>query len=356
VRTGVILAALIGLALAVYLIFYVGFGPVLAAITAVGWGGFALLCLYGAALFALLGTAWFSIIPARNNPDLAAFVWARAVRDSAGEILPFSQLGGMVIGMRAIMLRGVSGPLAFSSTVIDLTVEMVAQIAFVLMGLAILIMRVPPSAASGELARGLAVGLFVAALAAAMFIVLQRESLSTVVRWMTRLLPDAAGRAGAIQHSFADMYDSPLRLSLSLAVHLASWLATALWAWIAVRLIGKSLSFPSILAIEAILYGIRSVAFFVPAAIGVQEAAYALLGPLFGLPAPAALALSLLKRARDVALGVPILLAWQVAEGGHALRASREAARLVVDKSVTLKYFGIKSSLDFVLTGKHAKR
>ena len=53
---------------------------------------------------------------------------------------------------------------------------------------------------------------------------------------------------------------------------------------------------------------------------------------LFGLPAPAALALSLLKRARDITLSVPILLIWQLAEGGHALKASRDAARLVVDE------------------------
>lgn len=331
-RIGVILAAVTGLALAAYLIVYVGFGPVLAAIGSVGWGGFAMLCLYGAALFALLGTAWFALIPARYRPDFATYFWARAVRDCAGEVLPFSQVGGMVIGARAAMLRGVGGPLAFASTIVDITVEMVAEIAFVLAGLAILVARVPPSAASGQLVRGLAIGLFAAALGAAVFVVLQRKSFSTIVRWMTRLLPETAGKATAIERSFTELYDSPLRVALSLAIHLTGWLATALWAWFAVRLIGKPLSFSSVVAIEAILYGIRSAAIFVPAAIGVQEAAYALLGPLFGLAAPAALALSLLKRARDIVLSVPVLLAWQAAEGGHALRASREAARLVGDE------------------------
>lgn len=331
-RIGVILAAVTGFALAGYLIFNVGFGPILAAIASVGWGGFALLCLYGAALFALLGTAWFALIPARNHPELTTFIWGRAVRDCAGEVLPFAQVGGIVIGARAAMLRGLSGPLAFASTVVDITVEMVAQIAFVLVGLAILVTRVPPTAASGQLARGIAIGLFAAALGAAAFVVLQRKSFAAVVRWMSHLLPETAGKAGAVQHCFADLYDSPLRLALSLAIHFTAWLATALWAWFAVRLIGKPLSFSSIVAIEAILYGIRTVAIFVPAAIGVQEAAYALLGPVFGLALPAALALSLLKRARDITLGIPILLAWQAAEGGHALKASREAARLVVDE------------------------
>ena len=58
----------------------------------------------------------------------------------------------------------------------------------------------------------------------------------------------------------------------------------------------------------------------VPSGLGVQEGAYALLGPLFGLPADAALALSLLKRARDLAIGIPLLLGWQVIESRRTLR------------------------------------
>lgn len=52
----------------------------------------------------------------------------------------------------------------------------------------------------------------------------------------------------------------------------------------------------------------------------VQEGAYALLGPLFGLPVEAALALSLLKRARDITIGVPVLLSWQLVESRRRLR------------------------------------
>jgi len=54
----------------------------------------------------------------------------------------------------------------------------------------------------------------------------------------------------------------------------------------------------------------------------VQEVAYALAAPLFGLPPESALALSLAKRARDVAIGLPTLLCWQFAEARHiAVRA-----------------------------------
>ena len=45
-----------------------------------------------------------------------------------------------------------------------------------------------------------------------------------------------------------------------------------------------------------------------------------LLGALFGLSPDMALALSLLKRGRDITIGVPVLLCWQALEGGALMR------------------------------------
>jgi hypothetical protein len=75
---------------------------------------------------------------------------------------------------------------------------------------------------------------------------------------------------------------------------------------------------------------VRSVAFMVPMAAGVQEGGYLVVGAAFGLPPDQALALSLLKRGRDLALGVPALIGWQVMEGGQWWRdrgASPQKAR-----------------------------
>jgi hypothetical protein len=43
--------------------------------------------------------------------------------------------------------------------------------------------------------------------------------------------------------------------------------------------------------------------------------------PLFGLPAEMGLAVSLLKRGREIAIGVPALLMWQGLEGRRAFAA-----------------------------------
>jgi hypothetical protein len=58
----------------------------------------------------------------------------------------------------------------------------------------------------------------------------------------------------------------------------------------------------------------------VPGALGALEGGIVVFGALFGLPADMALAISLSKRVRELALGLPGLLAWQWAEGHQLLR------------------------------------
>ena len=105
----------------------------------------------------------------------------------------------------------------------------------------------------------------------------------------------------------------------SIALHFAAWIANAIVAWIGFRLIGTRVDLAAVVAIESLVYAARSAAALVPNALGVQEAAYALLAPLFGIGTEFALAVSVLKRARDIAIGVPVLLIWQAREGRHAL-------------------------------------
>jgi hypothetical protein len=62
----------------------------------------------------------------------------------------------------------------------------------------------------------------------------------------------------------------------------------------------------------------------VPGALGIQEAAYAGLAPVFGLPQEIGLAASLLKRARELTIGIPVLLVWQAMEGQRAFARADE--------------------------------
>jgi glycosyltransferase 2 family protein len=86
---------------------------------------------------------------------------------------------------------------------------------------------------------------------------------------------------------------------------------------------GARIDLASVIAIESLVCAARSAAVFIPNALGVQEAAYAVLVPLFGVGAELGLAVSLLTRARGIAVGIPILLIWQAVEGQRARKLPR---------------------------------
>src|SRR5262249_16230404 len=119
---------------------------------------------------------------------------------------------------------------------------------------------------------------------------------------------------GAIQESVHRIYSRRHGLLAGFLLHLFCWLASAAEAWLALIFMGSPLSLGAMIAIEGLLYAARAMAFAVPAALGIQEGAYVLLGGMFGLPPDVALALSLLKRARGLVLGVPPLVLWQIVE------------------------------------------
>jgi putative membrane protein len=318
-KTGVIAAALVGLALFVWLLFHIGVGQVFSAVASVGWLGFLAICFYGLVVVAMMGSAWLVLIPGARWRDLATFIIGRQTRDSAGDVLPFSQFGGIVIGARAVILRGVAPALAFASAIADVTTELMAQIAFVLVGIAFCWEQLSASQSMAHLRDGtmLAMWLFVPGVVA--FVFLQKRGSALAERLAGRFLPAALKHTAAFSEQMRAMYASPARLAFSSTLHLVSWIASAGVIWLSVRLIGHRLDFFSCIAIEALLAALRSATVFIPASIGVQEAGYAALMPLFGLPPEVGLAVSLLKRARDIVVGVPVLLAWQFFEGRRAL-------------------------------------
>ncbi len=78
--------------------------------------------------------------------------------------------------------------------------------------------------------------------------------------------------------------------------------------------------FDKAVILESIGQGVRSALFFIPGAIGVHEGGYIFVGGLLGIPGETAFALALIRRVRELALGVPGLLVWQLIEGGRAWR------------------------------------
>ena len=315
----VVLAFAAGLGGLGWLVAHVGLTPILEAISQLGWGGLTVVVVFHLGLIIAMGHAWWLLGPAQAGP--LAFVFARFVRDSVSETLPLAQVGGFVVGARALVLGGATGLFAAASTLVDLTVEAFAKLPYTAIGLALLVMEVPGRFA--WIAGGLA--LVIVLLPAIAFVVVQMHG----ARWMDKLATAVARRMGdkwrfdstTLAQEIAALYARRGALLGAFCIHSTTWLLSAVELWITLKFMDHPLSLAACIVIDSLLNGIRSFAFVIPGALGVQEAGYVALGGLFALSPETAIALSLVRRGRDLAYGIPGVLLWQALEGRRLQRS-----------------------------------
>ena len=138
-----------------------------------------------------------------------------------------------------------------------------------------------------------------------------------------------SGSADALDREVHRLYCNRGALLASVAWHLLGWLMGTTEVWLTLHYLGHAVAFPSAIMWQSLGEIGRTAAFFVPGALGVQEASYLVLGRLLGVPPAAALALSLIGRARELIFGVPGLLAWRARSAAAPL--SRRGARIATE-------------------------
>jgi putative membrane protein len=315
VRRGLIVGGLLGLAVTTFLIFHFGWRQVVDATLAVGWRGLAALIGIYLVCLLLCAVAWRVVILDASRNGFLVCLWARWLRESVGN-LALVPTAGEIAGARELSLHGVRPGMAGASTVVDLTLELLSQIVFTLFGLALLVtwyrgMEIGPWLVSGIAVSGLAAAGFILAQRKGLFRFLERLPDRLDLKWAWTVLPDAEGIHAGIQN----IYQDRRRVLASGGLHLAGWVVGAGEAWVGLWFMGHAIGWSDALILESLAFALRTAAFIIPSRLGVQEGGYILLGALFGLSPEVALALSLLKRGREIATGLPCLIIWQGIEG-----------------------------------------
>ncbi|HEX4635637.1 MAG TPA: lysylphosphatidylglycerol synthase domain-containing protein [Rhizomicrobium sp.] len=304
----------LGFALLLALLSRLDLAAVLISLENVGWLGFALAVAGGLVLTACLASGLYPLLGDKASAGLALAV--RQLRDSAGDILPFTQIGGIALGIRVMALAGIAAPRAVAVGVVDVTAELMAQSLFILIGIELAAPTIQQDPHWGPYLDWFRLGAFGFSGGIVFFAYLQLAG--------SRLAEKMLGTqsfGGRFRDAIHHLYRQRGRVALSFWLHLIGWCASGLWLWLVFRVLGAPIAVSSAIAIQSLLEALRSATVFVPAALGVQEAGYTALAPLFGLSPETGLAVSVLRRARDIAVGIPVLLAWQLIE---ARRMARE--------------------------------
>lgn len=315
------LSAVIGIAIIAAAVIAADPETVGAAIAQSGWATPVVILLRLLAVCSA-GLTWWLLFPPHPRPHPYLCALLRIVREGANTLLPLAQIGGDVIGARLLTFWRIPGPLAAATVIVDVLAQAGTQFLFALVGFALII-----SCGIGDgFVYDVAWALVAAALALTGFYVVQRHGGEKLVNAVLKRL--ARGREWQINGTFEAVfrqlhavYDRRRRLAVTVVCHLAVWFVGALEVWVGLSAMGYKIDYTDAVIIESLAQAARGAAFAVPGAVGVQEGGLVVLCALFGVPAHAALALSLIKRAADLAVGVPGLIGW------HTLETRRLAAR-----------------------------
>ena len=268
----------------------------------------------------LSAMAW-RIAVGGKQPRVISYFHIRWIREAVNSLLPVAQLGGNLVGIRLLVLRGVPGPLAGAGTTLDLTIEVVTQFLFTLAGVGVLVSM----GVDRAWAPWVEWALVIAALALGGFIVAQRAGLLRLVEWLaarlTRMFPALSLEAVRGLHAeLMRLQRDRAALLQATALHLVAWTIGTAETWLVLTAMAQPITLRQAFVIESLGMAIRSAGFAVPAALAVQEAGFIVVGGLFAVPPDTAIALSMVKRARELVVGVPGLVAWQWSEGRRLLR------------------------------------
>ncbi|MDT8409306.1 MAG: lysylphosphatidylglycerol synthase domain-containing protein [Wenzhouxiangellaceae bacterium] len=317
---------LLGLLLFIALIVQQGIGELAASLAAAGFG---LLAVAGWHVLTMScdGLALRQLMRPRARLSPATAIWTRWLQESVNNLLPVMQIGGNLVKVRALMRRGIATDLAGASVVIDVTLTVSTQIVFTVFGLMLLFWHL----GSGDIAGSVLAGAAVMSLAIAGFYQVQKRGLFTMLTALLNRIstrPDwqeLAGGAQAMDEMITTLYRHRSALYQSAALHLLAWFIGIGEVWLALYFLGTPVGLVEAALLESLGRALRTAAFAIPGAVGVQEGGFIVFGALLGLSPGAALALALAKRVRELLLGLPGLLAWQFESGRAALGQLRQA-------------------------------
>jgi putative membrane protein len=300
-----------------------------AAIGRVGVGGILLVVLSHVPPVIVDGVSWRILVDPRRRPSLALSSRLRWYCESVNTFIPTGYLGGELVRIRIATRDGMPMTTATASITVDALFGFIVQIAFSVTG--VLAVFHHGDTGNAQLGVIIAIPALIVAFLIGTFTLLEKSG--ALRRFVVRAKEFAIQRSWDTVSLALESFNAEVsatlrdarRLCLAGVTRILGWVLGILEVWLALRLLGHPVGFAEALMLEAITQAARSIAFAVPSGIGVQEGSLVLLGASVGVTPDAALALSLLKRVRELLLGVPGFVFWQLDEGVTLVKRRQES-------------------------------
>jgi len=322
IRIAFYLLAAGGAALFTLLLIRQGAPHVIAAFASAGWWIAAVAIYHLAVPVFLDAIAWWALFPKSERLSLWQLFLMRWIGESVSTLVPSAAVGGDMVRARLAAINGAPLPIAASTVLVDLTLGVFTQAAFTVLGVVLLV------GATGQknFVRPTLVGTFIGVLGVLGFYFVQRLGM---FRFLAKIIARMANSpewqslvqgGETLDQTVRALYARRKAVFACCAWTILSLVLGSGEIWIALYALDLHATFVNALILQSMVLTIRSAAFAVPGGLGVQEGGYLFVGNLLGIPGDAAFALSLIARVRELALGIPGLICWQVIEARRLWR------------------------------------
>ena len=318
---------LAGAALFTFLLVHQGAAQVGKAVATAGWAIVAIVAYHFAVPLFLDAVAWWVLFPKSDRLPLRKLTWMRWIGESVSTLVPSAAVGGDIVRARLAAINGSRVPVAAGTVLADLTLGVFTQAIFTVLGLALLV----GVTGQRDFVRPTLVGTVIGVAGIAGFYFVQRRGM---FRFLARIVARMASspewqslvQSGeTLDRTIRTLYARRRAVVMCCVWTIVSLVGGSGEIWIGLYALNLHATFVNALILQSMVLTIRSAAFAVPGGLGVQEGGYLFVGNLLGIPGDAALALSLIARVRELALGVPGLISWQLIEARRLWRV-RSAA------------------------------
>jgi putative membrane protein len=315
----------LGVALLAILLATHGAGAIREIVQQVGWQVIPVIAVHLPVTF-LATVGWEVLMPPDRRPSLSFLFRIRFIKEAVNALLPVAQIGGDVVRAKLAVRNGLTMAESTASCVVDVLAGTVGLVMFVLASLIVAMTTLhDPRLAQA----GLTLVAIVLLIAAGLFIA-HKAGVGRRLGQFSQRWKAVADRVGELGEAFRVIGRQRGNLFASWAWHMAAWIAGAFETYVSMWALGLQPTLLQALIVEGLAQTAKVVGFAIPGALGVQEGGYLLLGGALGLTPDQALALSLLRRMRELILGGVGLVLWRTTPAPMPIAKESDSEAAVV--------------------------
>ncbi len=323
----------VGLLSLIFLVWHIGPERIYEAASQLGPVALLILLIPSTIMYIVEAYGWkITLGPSAKHLSFWRVLAIRTAGEAVNMTTPTAYVGGEPV--KAYLLKKHQVPMVqgLASVVIAKTTMTLAEVVFILLGIALAFWRVGADGSSGQtIATALvSVGLLVLMTAALVFV--QQRGLFT---WLLeaqrkiglriRYLEAREKKLRSLDRTILDFYrDNRLTFCSSIGLFFVGWLAEALEVYVIIYFLGGPAVALSAISISALSVFIKSGAFFIPGSLGVQDGGNMLLLRAFGYSDVTGITFALLRRFRELVwIGLGLLCLTLAGGRAAIIRESR---------------------------------